>query len=296
MNIKKVIKLFIPPVFPHVLKKIKSIKRKADETYISTIGLIEKKSDTICILGNGPSLVESCKKYKDFIVKHDVIGVNLLCVADIYTEMKPSIYVLADPIFFGLGEHGIENEKYKKFVDAFFSKTSWNITVVIPDYAAETEVCSMLKQNDLFNVRFYNTKNLPSDENIFDQYNKNLSTPPARNVLNLSLYLSIFLKYKEVYVFGAENSFMEDIHVDQDDNRLYFTYRHFYDKAEREYLYYDNDHPERGTTKLYEFLSEHSKTMKLYWDLLEYSNYNNVKIYNASEYSLIDAFERKKPE
>ncbi|MEE0892885.1 MAG: hypothetical protein UIT85_02525 [Treponema sp.] len=295
MSIKNTLKLFIPPVIILLLRKIKQRLHMSNEKIISTISLMEKGSDTLCILGNGPSLVGSCNKYKDFISRHDVIGVNFLCITDVFTQVKPSIYVIADPAFFHLESQG-ENEKFKQFKKAFFGNTTWNMKVVIPDFAAESEFCSLLKQNEKFKVYFYNTRNYSSNENIFEQHNRNQSTPPARNVLNLALYLSIFLKYKEVYLFGAENSFMNDLHVDQDDNRLYFTYRHFYDKVKREYLYYDNDHPERGTKKLHEFLSEHSKTMKLYWDLLEYSNYNNVKIYNASEYSLIDAFERRKPE
>lgn len=292
MNVKSVLKLIIPPVFILVLRKLKQRFHKSNDKIVSTISLIEKKSDTICILGNGPSLVESCNKYINFISRHDVIGVNFLCITDVFTQVKPSIYVISDPAFF----QQEKNDNIKQFEKAFFSNTTWNMSVVIPDFASESEFCSKVKQSEKFKVYFYNTRNCSSNENFFEQYNRNLLTPPARNVLNFALYLSIFMKYKEVYLFGAENSFMNDLHVDQKDNKLYFMYKHFYDEGKKIYLYYDDSKPERGIMKLYEFLSEHSKTMKLYWDLLDYSNYNNVKIYNASEYSLIDAFERRKPE
>lgn len=43
-----------------------------------------------------------------------------------------------------------------------------------------------------------------------------------------------------------------------------------------------------------EELACQSKTFKNYSELNNYAKYAGVKVYNASEYSLIDAFERKK--
>ena len=298
MTLKSFVKLFIPPILFKVKTFITRIKGMNNKGLLySTINQIPKKSDTLCILGNGPSLVDSCETFKRFIELNEVMAVNHFCVSGLYEKIKPSCYCFADPFFFTSNHEGNEHEKYNRFIDAFFKKTDWEMNVIVPDFGIESFFYKKLRENSLFKIFVYNTKDFSTNkENLFDQYNKNLLIPPARNVLNLALYLSIFLKYKEVYLFGAENSFMNDLHVDQKDNKLYFMYKHFYDEGKKIYLYYDDSNPGLGIMKLHEFLSEHSKTMKLYWDLLEYSNYNNVKIYNASEYSLIDAFERKKPE
>ncbi len=296
MSVKSFIKLFVPPV----VFKLKSIFIciMSKKNFCSTINQIPKKTDTLCIFGNGPSLVDSCKRYKKFIELNDVMAVNEFCVSELYEKVRPTCYCFADQFFF-ISNHENSDElvKFNRFIDSFFKKSKWEMNVIIPDFGVKSDFYKKLRENSLFKVFVYNTNNFSSNkDNLFEQYNKNLLTPPNRNILNLALYLAIFLKYKEVYLFGAENSFLNDLHVDQENNKLYFLYKHVYDEGEKTYLYYDNNKPDLGIMKLYEFLSEHSKTMKLYWDLLEYSEYNNVKIYNASEYSLIDAFERKRPE
>lgn len=304
MKLYEIANLVTPPIFMKILHKC--IENKKKQYYVkgiqkkvfSTINNIEKQSDKLIILANGPSLKTSIEKYSDFIRNNDIYVVNQFCESDFYNTLKPQFYILADPDFFQseYRKNDYRTNSMNSFFDTFFSKTKWDISLIVPDYAKESlfmQKCATKKNIVPF---FYNTKNSLAYEKsdyYFKLLNANAICPPMRNVLNLALYMGIYKKYKEIYIFGAENNFLQVLNIDQQNNSLYFLYEHFYDQPYKQPLYYDFDKPELGTIKLYEFLERHSKTMKLYWDLKEYADFNDVKIYNCSEYSLIDAFERK---
>lgn len=101
--------------------------------------------------------------------------------------------------------------------------------------------------------------------------------------------------YKETYLIGADTSFIQDIYVGQKDNVLYTVDTHFYKNKD----VYDCDfEPEKHGRKfgmdMEKFLDSVYKMFQSYKELRQYADWKMVKVYNASEYSLIDCFERKK--
>ena len=97
--------------------------------------------------------------------------------------------------------------------------------------------------------------------------------------------------YSNIYIFGADTTWIEKIKVDQETNNIYTIDKHFYGETKR-LLYKDTEW--KIPIKLHEELRSIAIALENYWELKEYSLYNNVKIFNASEYSLIDAFDRRK--
>ena len=81
------------------------------------------------------------------------------------------------------------------------------------------------------------------------------------------------------------------MHVDQETNELYTIDSHFYGEK-KVVLYADNEG--KVPQKLHDELNCISRALSAYWDLKGYADYAGVKVFNASKYSLIDAFERKK--
>ena len=128
-------------------------------------------------------------------------------------------------------------------------------------------------------------------ESKFKAWDENLIAPPNQTVLNTCVWLGVFLRYKEIFLIGADSTFMQDIRVDQETNLLYLIDSHFYGEIKRP-IYTDAD----GTIpqKLHVELNSISVMLSNYWDLKYYADYAGVKIYNASKYSLIDAYERRK--
>ena len=119
-----------------------------------------------------------------------------------------------------------------------------------------------------------------------------------QNVLNVGLYLSLFWGYKETYLIGADSTFLEDLRVDQDTNELYTIDTHFYKNKD---VYVDKsfyDSQKRGRSRsdwtLHDLIYAHGRMFEYYYALKQYAEYKGLKIYNASEYSWINCFERRK--
>lgn len=294
MNIKSVLKLFIPPVFISLGKNLLKKRTGSKRPYISTINQIEKKSDSICILGNGPSLKETFNKYLDVLKTKECIVVNFFCKTDYYNIIKPKFYLLADPAFFGDTETYSDDLKQRiiSFWDVFLSKTDWDINLIVPDYAKNTNFGQKCSTNTFVHLFYYNTSDNSknTDQSKFELWDKNLIDVPAQTCLNTCLYIGIFLRYKEIYLVGADTNWVELLHVDQKTNEVYTMDSHFYGTVRRT-LYADTE--SKIPQKLHDELFCIGNSLEAYWELNSYSEYAGVKVYNASEYSLIDAFERR---
>lgn len=294
MKFKTFIKLFIPPIILSIKKYITTSKSiKAD--FYSTINQLEKKSDSLLIFGNGPSLSKSLELYSDKINRYDCIVVNHFCETEYYEKVKPIYYLLADPVFFfNIDSYSEEiKNRTKKCINALIENTKWDISLIIPSYANNSEFVNYMKKNSYIHLYYYNHTDLIEnyEKNKFKLWDKNLISIPAQTCLNSCLWLGIFLRYKECYLIGADSNWIEQLCVDQRTNEIYTLDQHFYGETKR-ILYEDTEG--KIPAKLYKELDSNSNAFKLYWELKEYADYAGVKVYNASEYSLIDAFERKK--
>lgn len=295
MTVKQVIKLFIPPFILRVIRFFLENKKKYGN-YVSTISDIKKNTDKLIILGNGPSLKTTLKKHSEYLATIDTIAVNHFCETEYFETIKPKIYLLADPAFFGNIDSYADwlKKKISDFMEVFLGKISWNINLIVPDYAKDSYFIQQCNDNNFVSVFFYNTKDfVDSSTNKFKMWDLNKLSVPAQTCLNTCLYLGIFLRYKEIYLVGADTSWIELLHVDQENNEVYTIDSHFYGSVRRP-LYSDIEC--KIPQKLYEELFSIGTALELYWKLREYADYAGVKVYNASEYSLIDAFDRKKLE
>ncbi len=297
MSIKSIIKLFIPPIFykiKYYLFNFKNIKKRGK--YISTVNSIKKHSDKLIIIGNGPSLNESIKNYKEDIMRYDCMVVNHFCETEYYSLIKPQYYLLADPNFFGdINKYSDwQKERVNNFIEKLLKNTKWDIDLVVPSFAKESDFVSRISENKLIHILFFNNNNLYKFEDDYEKYklwDENLIEVPAQTCLNSCIWLGVFLRYKEVYLIGADTNWIELLKIDQETNELYTIDKHFYGEKKRR-IYKDVE----GTVPvlLHEELFSNYYALKSYWELRGYAEYAGVKVYNASEYSLIDAFERKK--
>jgi hypothetical protein len=202
--------------------------------------------------------------------------------------------MLIDPSFFvqcAVAE--IEQEHISVF-DNLFSKTIWDVDLVVCSKYKGNDRILKLKGNHHINVLFINQNNyntFNTKEEQFELFNKNKIEFPAQTVLNTAVYLSIFWKYKNIILIGADTSWHEDIKVDQKTNVVYSNDEHFYDSKKR-ILY--SDTIQTIPSKLHQEFFAIAKALEYYCFLREYADYNSVSVYNASEKSWIDAFERRK--
>lgn len=290
MSIKKIIQLFIPPF----IYKIKNIFKLAYFNKYSPLPKHIKLTDHFCILGNGPSLSDSLKNNINFIKKSDFIVVNNFCKTKYFSELKPKFYLISDPNNL-INVFELSDFLKQETLDMIkcFQNVNWQMTFFLPDYAIKGDLYKSLLNNKNITILLYNTKNLflPSLP-LYKKWNLNLIAPPSQTVLNTALYIGIYNQYKDIYIFGADTSWIELLKVDQKTNLIYTIDKHFYGEEKR-ILY--SDIYGKIPSKLYEELDSISKALKSYWELKDYAQYNGTNVYNSSAYSLIDAFERRQP-
>lgn len=293
MNIRLVGKLLLPPVCLLIYRRLRYGKPKLQQ---SALPQIERHTGRMVIIGNGPSLNESVEKYKVQIVDSDRIAVNFFASSELYEVLKPNIYVFADPAFFNIPEN------QKSSIGALFKnlieKTTWPMRMVVPISARNAVSLNSILANKYISLDFYyNGQQDVGNMTKFEAWDNNLIGPPAQNVLNVALYLSLYWGYEETYLIGADSSFLEDLRVDQETNELFSIDTHFY---KRQQVYCDKKliDAKRGRVMsdwtLHGLIYAYGKMFDGYYELKQYADYKGLKVYNASEYSWINVFERKK--
>jgi len=295
-TIRHILGLFVPPI----ISKIIALANKHIHTNIlySTISNYVSSTERIFVLGNGPSLVTSIEKYKETLCKTDCIAVNHFAETKYYQVIQPKLYLLADPVYF-------ENpdklslrlsEKLITLETAIIDATNWTMSLVVPSSSKNSFFVKKIEDsNKNIKIYYYNNSTISFDwktqRDKFRLYDKNMVPPPSQTVLNTCIYFAIFAGYQKVIILGADTSWHENLYLDQKTNILYTRDEHFY--GTQVLPVYRNQEETIGS-KVHEELFNIANALSSYWELRSYANYRKVQIYNASEKSWIDAFDRSK--
>jgi len=258
----------------------------------STKKSLKKDSAECVILGNGPSLSKLVKEHGSFVEGKDVFCVNYFPVSELYISIKPGYLIIAAPEIWK--EDVDENYiKYsRKLFEAVNEKTKWPLKLYIPFAARKNkEWKKPVKEHEFVEIIYYNDTGIEGFK-AFNQFlfRNNLAMPRPHNVLIPSIFLAINLQYKNVFLWGAENNQFLELVVNEENIAL-LRQQHFYDSGKV------NAKPMTKVGKerryLHEILNKFRLTFIGYQELSIYAKSRNVKIYNQTPDSMIDAFERK---
>lgn len=290
MKAKEFIQLFIPPI----LYKVKKLMCPPNKRVVDPLPKLGHKGDRMIIIGNGPSLHKSIELYGEQIKDSDSIMVNFAASTELFSEIKPFIYLLVDPAWMASQE--AMNASVKACLEDIVSKTSWSMTIVMPKRADGCYATELFAKNDMLHVLFYEDSHIvPKEMTKCEAWDKNVICPPGQTVLNTAVWLAIYWGYRETYLVGADTSWHAELKMDQETNILYTIDTHYYDNKKVYGSFYDEKQCRRPIgTMLHEELYAEATALEEYWELKGYADWKGVKVYNASEYSWIDAFERKK--
>lgn len=279
------------------------LRRKHIDTYnnidlnapVNNFGIINHNSDVV-VLGNGPSLKDtfSNKEKFDFIKSKDIFIVNSFVVDSLFYELKPKYLCFMDPKFWARKRSANIKESHDQILDKLM-KVNWALTIFMPKEAKEYNVFKDLSnQNNYIKFVYINTScnKVENKEVLYAMYKQNIEMPIVQNVLISCLYIAINLGYKNIFLFGADNSWHLSLIVNN-DNVPSVIQQHFYDndKVLSKPMYKDAE--EKIPFKMSDILGEWVRNHEMYEILDDYSKYMGAKIYNLSEFSCIDAFDRK---
>lgn len=257
------------------------------------------------VFWNGPSLQDSVEKNFNFIKDKKKIVVNNFFRSKYFFQMKPELYIIADGAYWvknsvNLLQDGSSAQLNKKrlnliqdeFLDCMSNQVKWPITLYLPlQSRIDWVIQSRIKKNHNINIEYYSLTPISTGIASLDYflYDLGVGMPCAQTVLIAAIFIPIFLWVKNIFVFWADHSWHEDLFVDK-NNLLYTKDKHFYDqKMNLIPILADGINP----SKIHkEFLSLY-KAFKGHILLEGYAKHRNVKVYNASEISYIDAYERR---
>jgi hypothetical protein len=282
--------------FSNLGKTFASCIRILLQSTFSNILAIKFNQKEVClILGNGPSLKQTIDTYpSETLQQFDLMAVNQFADTDYFSVLKPKFYLLNAVTYFqeetALSPlyQNLRKELYKSLSE----KITWDMYLIVPFRAKKSSnFKDLLNSNSHIHAVYFNQT--PGEGFTFFThfvFNRAWAMPRPHNVLIPGIMHAIHLNYKRIAIVGADHSWLGEISVNNNNEALVHQ-KHYYDEQ--------TSRPEKvqdyitRPRKLHEILHKFYLSFKGYWDIDTYSKKRNVNIYNCSEVSMIDAFERK---
>ncbi len=235
------------------------------------------------ILANGTAL--SSVKMTNCDEKIDYCMLNNACLTDLFVEVKPSLFVLADPGYF---IEAYKDEVANKALCAL-GDVYWPMVLCVP-FQYKKNIQSYVVNNPKISLKYYHTNPYWGWKRIsLFLYKHNFSMPSSQNVLIPCIYIGILKGYSAIRLYGANHSWTENLTVNS-ANEVCLKDVHYYDSGEIKSTPWKK---KNGTLyKMHEILSDLSMTFAAYHNLRTFADYMNVKVINMTANSYIDAFER----
>ncbi|MFN3404422.1 MAG: hypothetical protein ACK40G_10040 [Cytophagaceae bacterium] len=255
---------------------------------------VPKATRDVCfVIGNGPSFKSVLQSNLELLKSSELFCVNNFPSSDEYELLKPGNCVLLDPGYYPQDISKM-NPVLSKTIHDIVSKTNWKLNLFIPVLASKAKhLTSLPSKNRNVTVYFYNytiIKGFKFFRNFL--FSRNLGMPQCQNVLGATIFLAVNSGYKKVYLIGADHTIGKNIFVNE-NNELCMIHEHFYSDGKKTITPAYNPNVSKKRLNIAEFYQLCVKTFTTYYILEEYAKGKNAKIYNLSEGSYIDAFERK---
>lgn len=254
---------------------------------------IKSETKDCLILGNGPSLNAFISENKNFMENKELISVNHFAETDYFDSLKPRLYVINAIELWSNSAEQSHKERSDKLFATIAEKTNWEMFLFVHVSAKKYKRWSVnIEKNSNIKVVYYNPT--PVDGFRFFKYfcySHNLGMPRPHNVLIPSILSAINSGFTKIYIAGADHSWFKDLWVNE-NNEVLLTQKHFYDEKTAKALPVHKKG--KGQRKLHEIIIKWVYSFQSYWELEYYSKHINVKIYNVTKDSFVDAFERYK--
>lgn len=265
----------------NTLATIKSCVKQVVEKS-AKINPANSATNQLIILGNGPSLRTNLDNDLDLLRSADTLAVNFAANTPEFSEIQPTYYLLADPHFF---DKAGEDPNVGRLIENLNSIT-FPMTLYVPAGARKADSYFHNHNLTVKHFSFTAVEGYTWFENAM--MNSHRGMPRPRNVLIPSIMVGIWLGYKEIYLLGADHSWLKTLSVN-DRNEVVSIQPHFYKEDSREQQRVNEVYVNR---QLHEVLESMMIAFKSYHRIREYADRCGTQIFNSTPGSMIDAFER----
>lgn len=246
--------------------------------------------ETCVVLGNGPSLKTSLQKNPEHFKNKSLLCVNTLCLSPEYEILKPAYCIMLDP-----GIWLSEGDFMRTLKESLVQKTSWPLTIFLPREARKSALIQSIEENKNIRICYFNYvvyRGFAGLGHFF--YRNRLAMPQSQNVLVAALAMAVNIGYRRIELFGADHDWHKNLHVG-DDNVVTIRQVHFYENEEHiKFVPFYKGIYRNDTFRMDEAFHAWSLVFAGYRRVNDYAGSRNCKVYNGSETSFVDAFERFK--
>ncbi len=244
------------------------------------------KTESLIIMGNGPSLRETIAKHSDTLKKSKTLAVNFAANAETFFQLKPAIYVLADPHFFKMESDGKSADPNVMRLWDNIASVDWNMTLYLP---CKAKIPESVIANRHITVKRYNlTPGEGLAAPVHWLYRNGLAMPRPRNVLIASIMIALREGYRDIDIVGADHTWSRDLWVD-DKNRVISVQKHFYKDNDKEF---ERVAQEYAGYHLHDIMNSLTIAFRSYHQIKAYADKIGATITNCTPGSFIDAFPR----
>lgn len=241
-----------------------------------------EQSGPLVILANGPSLRQTIDSRLESLRSVPSLAVNFAANAPEFQLLRPRYYVLADPHFFVNAESDNVSRLWRNL-----SLADWDMTLFVP-------VRYVRKSRGLVGERVrvcrFNAVGIEGFHRFEHwAFSCGLAMPRPRNVLIPSIMIGLGLGYNEIYLAGADHSWLRTISVN-DANEVVSVQPHFYKEEAGEQARVVSEYRDY---RLHDILDSFRIAFRSYHAIRRYADRIGARVYNATAGSFIDAFERR---
>lgn len=286
------------------------IKTKINATHKNEL---LKNEQNLIIISNGQSAKQDVDKLMSLEITPPLLCVNKFALEPAFDKLKPKYYLLLDYAWFEFNFQEYENPSIHprvlvqpdfinilKGIVAFWEKIeriSWEMTLFIPViYKQKYIIDKITKTNSKINLHFFNYSVFKSFSIVEKKiFNSGLASVQCENVINAALFLAIRHEVKNIYLTGIDHDFHLLSSVDE-RNQLHIKESHFYDsnnKKSNPLVVLNKRTNQYESVKLFNFFNSQKKLHLSYSKLHNYAVQNKVKVFNVSEFSFVQEFERQ---
>lgn len=284
------IKSFFSNLWQTFLSVVKIVLKSSFRTPLPSVPLGagyggSETGGELLILANGPSLTQTVRSHPGFLRGKELLAVNHAATSDLFVELKPQYYLLADPLFW------IVPEIKEKTFGALVERTAWPMVLFMPTRAwKDRSWQEMVARNAQIRVVKYNSTPVEGFSWFCNLvYKAGLGMPRPHNVLIPSIAVGIRMGFRRIYLAGADHSWLPEITVN-DRNEVLMNQKHYYDQGISKARAVRNEN--LTTARLSTILHHMSVAFGSYFVLRDFAGFCGVEVVNVTPGSFIDAFPR----
>ena len=248
-------------------------------------------SDSLMVLGTGPSLSIAMPKLTQCSNKYKFMAVNNFPLSEHFFIIKPSYLCLIDSMYWvNINKLDLSVSKNVEKVYKILNDVDWEMTLFVP-VQAKKSLFKRIKNRNI-TVEFIKCPRYDFDSVTIAAWSLSLGVlPPRVNVVITAIYLSVILGYKNIKIVGVDMNRIKDLEVDQESNATGLRVDYFYNDKDKPFYHHHKLKGRQGLPVHIRLMRE-SSTFKWFALVNSYSKNRGVNLCNASEYSFIDSIDR----